>query len=391
MKLTAKIVGLTLPEGKTDHIVFDDDVPGLGLRLREGGSRVWIFQYRTGAKQRRLALGSVAAIPLIKARELAGDLQAKVRLGADPAADKAQSRVRAADTFTAVLGRFLAAQRARLRARSYNEVERHLLVHSKAFHGLPISAIDRRGIAARLSAIAEASGPVAANRVRTSLSSFFSWAIREGLLDANPVNDTNVRPEQSRDRVLSETELRVIWNALGADDYGDIVKLLMLTGQRWDEIASLRWSETFDEQIVLPAARTKNKKLHTVPLSEPARGILVKRLRRPDRDLVFGRGQGGFSGRTNSKRALDAVAELPHWVHHDLRRSVATHMAEIGVQPHIIEAVLNHVSGHKGGVAGIYNRSTYDREKRIALDLWANHLLALVEGRETNVTPLKRA
>ncbi len=397
MKFTAKtIAGLVLPAGKNDFIVFDPDVPGLGIRLREGGSRTWLYQFRIGPKQRRIALGSVAAIPLTKARELAGDLQAQIRLGGDPAASKAEGRIRAAETFGAVLPRFLAAQRARLRPSSYGEVERFLLVYSKPLHDLPLSAIDRRAIAGRLGAIAESSGPVSANRMRTSLSSFFSWCVREGLIDANPVNDTNVQPETSRDRVLSESELRLIWNGLLGDDYGDIVRLLMLTGQRLDEIGSLRWSEILDEQIILPPARTKNKRLHVIPLCDAAHAILVRRERSPDRDLVFGRGQGGFSGWAVAKRSLDAriatvIGELPHWTHHDIRRSVATGMAEIGVQPHVIEATLNHVSGHKAGVAGIYNRSTYDREKRIALDMWADHLMAVVEGREPNVTPLKRA
>lgn|SRR6266516_4661813 len=396
MKFTTRsIAALTLPAGKADHLAFDDDVPGLGIRLREGGSRVWVFQYRVGPKQRRMALGSVAAIPLAKARELAGDLQAKIRLGGDPAAEKTQSRARAAETFAAVLPRFLAGQRVRLRNASYREVERHLLVQGKSFHPLPITSIDRRAIAIRLGAIAEASGPTAANRARTSLSTFFSWLIREGVLDANPVNDTNVQAERSRDRVLSEFELAAIWNNLTGHDYADVVRLLMLTGQRPGEIGGLLWSEVLDEQIILPAERTKNKRLHTVPLSDLARAILAKRER--TRDLVFGFGQGGFNGWHKAKEALEVrIAKqtgrpLASWIHHDIRRSVATHMAEIGVAPHIIEAVLNHVSGHKAGVAGIYNRSTYDREKRIALDLWAEHLLATVEGREKNVTPLKRA
>ncbi len=397
MKLTQRTIAiLTLPEGKDDHIVFDDAVVGLGLRVRKTGSRTWVYQYRFGPKQRRIALGDVAAIPLAKAREIAGTLQAQVRLGRDPTAEKAENRVRAAETFGSVLRPFLARQKARLRHASYSEVERHLVLHSKPLHALPINAIDRRAIAARLNEIAANSGPVAANRVRSSLSAFFSWAIREGLVDANPTIDTNKQPEKSRARVLSAAELVAIWKACRDDDYGHILRLLMLTGQRADEIASLRPEEVHDEAIVLPPERVKNKRTHVVPLSEPAKAIIRKALR-SDRSHLFGRDDTGFGGWTYAKRTLDArIAArtgkpLAHWTHHDIRRSVVTGMADIGIAPHVIEAVVNHVSGHKGGVAGVYNRSTYDREKRIAVDLWTDHLLAIVEGRESNIVQLKQA
>jgi integrase len=165
------------------------------------------------------------------------------------------------------------------------------------------------------------------------------------------------------------------------DHYGTIIKLLLLTGCRANEIGRLRWDELHDEQIILPGARTKNKRAHVVPLSEPAKATLAGLHRRPDRVCVFGRRQDtGFSGWGAAKRELDSRAKAEHWTVHDLRRTVATRMADLGVQPHIIEAVLNHVSGHKAGVAGIYNRAAYDKEKREALNLWAEHVSALVEG-----------
>jgi integrase len=128
----------------------------------------------------------------------------------------------------------------------------------------------------------------------------------------------------------------------------------------------------------LPPARTKNKREHDVPMSDPVRKLLKRRKGRGERDLVFGTGKGPFSGWSRAKEALDANVPLPAWRLHDLRRTVATQMAENGVQPHIIEAVLNHVSGHKAGVAGIYNRATYAAEKREALELWAGHLQKIV-------------
>jgi integrase len=196
-----------------------------------------------------------------------------------------------------------------------------------------------------------------------------------------------------RERVLSDEELVKIWNAAPDNDYGRIVKLLMLTAQRRDEMSSLRWSEylTDDKLITLPPERTKNSRLHDVPLSVQAVAVLDGVSETDDRDLMFGTGEGGYSGFSRSKGAMDEASGVTDWTLHDLRRTAATRMADLGVQPHVIEAVLNHVSGHKAGVAGIYNRSTYAAEKRAALDLWGAHvqtLLAKAEG--ANVTRLKK-
>jgi integrase len=258
---------------------------------------------------------------------------------------------------------------------------------------LPITAVTQRNVANLLNNIA-LRGNVTANRVRASLSAFFGWAIREGirLPEGNVASYTNKREEKSRERVLSDAELKAIWSACQEDDYGDIIKLLMLTGQRANEIASLHWDEVHDEQIVLPGERTKNHRAHVIPVSEPVKAILAK-LRDEDRKHVFGRDDTGFHGWQMARRSLDARIKPPlnPWVPHDLRRTCATRMADLGVQPHVVEAVLNHASGHKAGVAGIYNRATYDREKRDALNLWAEHVLAVIEGRAGVVLPLKRA
>jgi len=401
MKLTAaSIARLQLPTGKLDHIEFDDDIPGFGIRLRDGGSRTWIYQYKLGTKQRRLVLGKVSAIKPDRARQDAGDLHAKVRLGGDPAADKAISKVRAANNFGELARRYLDFQEGELRPRSYAEVKRHLEIHAKALAGLHVTSIDRRAIADRLNVIAKESGAVTANRVRASLSAMFGWAMREGLADANPVMNTGKREEKSRDRVLNAAELKIIWNAQENDHYGAIIKLLMLTGQRANEIAGLRWSEIDFEHdlILLPGDRTKNGRAHQVPMSSAVRSILETQTKTEGRDLVFGYGEGPFSGWSKSKEALDQRIEedegkaLPHWTPHDMRRTVATTMADkLKIQPHVVEAVLNHVSGHKGGIAGIYNRAIYAAEKAQALYLWADHIAAVLADRKSNVRPLRRA
>jgi integrase len=154
--------------------------------------------------------------------------------------------------------------------------------------------------------------------------------------------------------------------------------------------------------IVFPPARTKNNREHEVPMSDAVREILESRGQKDGRDLVFGEGKGPFAGWSNAKDALDArlliarkevlrekAKGLPDWRLHDIRRTVATSMGDLGVHPHIIEAVLNHVSGHKAGVAGIYNRATYAAEKAAALRLWADHLRTIIDGGARKVLPLR--
>jgi integrase len=401
MKLTTakKVEGIQLPKGKRDYIQFDDDIPGLGLRIREGGSRTWIFQYRIGSKQRRMVLGSAksAQLNLAEIRKTASRLHGRVELGQDPAMDKETARIEAGNTVGALLHQYLAIRKSDWRPRSETEIRRHLTKHARPLHSMPLAAVSQRNVANLLNDIAKYSGDVTANRVRASLATFLGWVIREGirLPEGNVAAYTNKRIEKSRDRVLSDAELKQIWNASPDDYYGAVIRLLMLTGQRFSEIAALRWDEVHDEQIVLSGERTKNSRTHVVPLSEGAKSILAN-FPRGNRKYLFGRDDTGFQGRSAAKLKLDELIAaggppIVNWTPHDLRRTVATRMAELGVQPHIVEAVLNHVSGHKGGVAGIYNRATYDKEKREALNLWAEHVMATVPNRPTKVMPLKRA
>jgi len=383
LRLTAKnIANLELPPGKTDHIHWDDDVPGFGLRMRAGGSRSYVFQFKIGTQQRRMALGTVTALDIGQARETAKDLYAKVRLGQDPAGAKAQARTMAAETFGAISRRFLDYQGRHLRPRSFIELQRHLLKYAAPLHPLHLTKIERRDIAAVITGVAENSGIVTSNRARTSLGGLFAWAMQNGLAEANPVNGTaRGGRERSRERVLAPSELALIWHHLGDGHYAAVMRLLMLTGQRASEIADLRWSEIGDGVIILPSERTKNHRVHILPLSTPARAILEAQPHRADRDLIFGIGKGGFGGWHIRKQRLDAAIEaatgkaLEPWTVHDIRRSVVTDMAELGIAPHIIEAIVNHVSGHKGGVAGIYNKARYQDEMRVALQRWADYLL----------------
>jgi integrase len=366
--------------------IWDSEVKGFGVRRQLDGA-FYYLRYRLGGRQCMKSIGRHGS-PWTPdtARRAAQEALGEVVKGKHPAfATKP-----AGDTFGAVLPRFLERQRLKLRPRAFEEVERHLVNHSAPLAKLRLSEIDRRTVAKLLEQIERDRGPVARNRVRSSLSAFFEWAFREGLVEVNPVQGTDKAHETERTRVLSDTELAELWQGLdvsGIGDFGDIVRLLLLTGQRRDEIGGLCWSEVDLAKgvIHLAADRTKNKRPHEVPLSAPARAILERRSvtgrtrahPTPDGDWVFG--IRGFSGWSWPKAALDKRlgAKVEPWTLHDLRRSCATGMAELGVPPHIIEAVLNHVSGHKAGVAGIYNRARYESEMRDALARWAAHVEAL--------------
>jgi integrase len=399
MKLTQTgISKLTLASGEADRVFMDDEIAGFGVRIRAGGSRKFLLIYRHGGVQRRHTIGAVGVLSLDQARAKARKLLVAVDDGQDPKAEKAAKRTAAKLTFSAVMDDYLTHRQPTMKPRSHEESSRHLKKHWKPLHDLAIASIDRAVVAATLRTITSKSGPVAANRCRSTLSAMFAWAIGEGLVENNPVTGTNVNEEEDRERVLSDTELAAIWKAAPANGYGRIVRLLMLTAQRREEIGGLRDTEIADANdkakalIALPAERTKNSRPHDVPLSAMALEVLKDQPRLAGRDLVFGEGEGGYSGWSRSKDALDETCGVKDWTLHDLRRTAATRMADLGVQPHVIEAVLNHVSGHKSGVAGIYNRSTYAAEKRAALDLWAGHVRMIAAQSEgANVTRLKRA
>jgi integrase len=398
MKLIATTIReLTAAPTAFDKVHFDERLPGFGLRVRKSGAHTWMIKYTFGGGVRRMVLGPLTALDPGKAFYTAKELLAQVRLGRDPAAEKKQAHVQAAETFGALLPAYLKHRTKDLKRRSHEEVERHLVAHAKPLHGLAVAAITRRIIASRLSEIEKRSGPVARNRVRASLSGYFTWLAREGHIDANPVAFTNKATENDpRERVPSDDELAIIWRALNGDQHGAILKLLILTGARRNEIGGLCWSEVdLDNALItLPPARTKNGREHLIPLSKPALAILQAQPRRtnPDgtpRDNIFGTGLGrGFQDWSGSKADLDArITEANHgknledWVPHDFRRSLSTALHErFGVQPHVVEVILAHAGGHKAGVAGTYNKAAYLDERRRALERWADHVVAMVTG-----------
>jgi integrase len=212
-----------------------------------------------------------------------------------------------------------------------------------------------------------------------------------GYTDHNPVaNSINPDNGKPRERVLNDSELAAIWNnCAGDNDYHRIIRLLILTACRKSEVGGICWSELNSDNHTwtIPANRSKNKREHVLPLPRAFWEIVESVYRQSGRDFLFGYSDHGFASWSNPKEALDQRCALSDWTHHDLRRTAATRMADIGVAPHVIEAVLNHSSGHKAGVAGIYNRSTYANEKKIALIRWADHLASIISGEDRKIVP----
>jgi len=380
----SKITVRTIEQLHPGSRVYDTVVQGFGVRRQKDGAYYYLRFRRNGVQSMKSIGRHGSPWTPDTARN-----EAKRLLGAVVGGDDPFIKPLASESFGHEVTRYLERKRAMMKPRAFEEVERHLTNHVAPLHRLRLAEIDRRIIAQRLGEIETANGPVARNRVRSSLSAFFSWAVTEGLLEVNPVQGTaKLNEGGSRERTLTPPELRELWSVL--DDanaqFADIVRLLILTGQRREEIGGLRWSEIDHGLIVLPPERTKNSRQHEVPLSRQAKAIIERQPKRKGRDFIFGIGEMGFSGWSDCKARLDEALltarrkhsrkakAMPDWRLHDLRRSCATQMAELGVQPHIIEAVLNHVSGHKAGVAGIYNRARYEGEMRSALQRWADHL-----------------
>jgi len=390
MKLTqGTIAKLTLPAGRTEIIAWDSDIPGFGIRIRLRGSN-WFFRYRRGGRQPRVAIGKVSAISAVQARTIASQLYARVKLGEDPAGDRADARARANETFALALKPYLLRKQAELRPRSFANLDRHLSKHAAPLHRLELAkAAERRTVATLLAKIASSRGPVEANSMKGSLSGFFVWVIGQGLLDGTgtdidpTIGMANASTKGPRTHVPTDAEIAKIWNALRNDDYSDIVRLLTLTLCRLSEIGNLTWDEVdFAAGLIrLPAARTKTGVARDVPMSAPVRRILEARQQHADsgRALVFGTGQGGFAGWTRAKAALDRRSGVVDWTHHDLRRYGSTTMNNEGIAlPHIIEAVLGHAVGDK--IARTYNLAAYPEQVRAALELWGGRVMGLVAG-----------
>jgi integrase len=361
------------PSGQEEKFYWDTGCQGFGLRAMRTGRRSWIFQYRDEhGRTRRIALGDASAVELVDARNAARRTAASVAHGSNPSVDR--KRKRAAGTLLEAIEAYLFNAKGRQKARSYKETERHLRTHAASLHHERAEAVRRHDITVLLERIAERSGPVAANRVRATLSALWTWGLRTGLIEGegNPVAFTVRNPEKARARVLSDAELKALWRATDDEtDYSRILRLCLLTGCRREEIAGLRWNEIHDDKIVIDPARMKGSQEHEVALLPMISSALPKRPEGAD-GCVFGRLRTGFSGFSGGKEKLDTSLvksgmHMPAWGLHDLRRTLSTRLHDASGEPIIIEALLAH---KQQGVAAVYNRASFREAKRTTLIRW---------------------
>jgi integrase len=442
MKLTErKIETLSVDHGRKDRLVFDDAQRGLAVRVTASGGRTYLCQYTLHSQKWRVPLGACSAVSLHRAREAAAAIMGDVAKGRHPAAERKEAaaaerarRVGDRLTLRVLIGDWNRRHLAERRPSYAAEAVRALHCAFAAHLDDAAKDLDREAVVRALDAIGRRRrrkdggagnpprGAAMAGRTAAYGRAAFAWAVKRGAVHTNPFAALPVRKGIARrERVLSDTEIGEIWRAAGdaTSPYGTITRLLLLTGQRRGEVAGMTWGEISDDLATwtLPGERTKNGATHTVPLSAPARDLVRAavpegaKARPANGSLVLpGAAAAGtpFAGWSKAKSTLDkAILEarveatakagthaalLIPWSIHDLRRTVATGLQRLGVRLEVTEAVLNHISGSRGGIAGVYQRHDWAAEKRAALDAWAAHVAAIAKGQASsgNVVVLRQ-
>jgi integrase len=372
------------PEGRLD--VWDSTLPGFGLRITEAGARSYVVAIRKpGAKHpARVKVGEPGKTALADARAAARKLMA------DPGALKERERAKV-DTFAALAEQFLSHGRTKrgriLRPATVKEYRRALLTYAIGLHNRPVADVRRADAADLIRVTATNRGATTAMRTRAAGSRFYSWLIANGKVEHNPFTGTEGYATEKRDRVLSDGELATMWAA--TEDHADfnlIVRLCLWTGCRRSEAGGMRWSEIEGNVWTVPGARTKNHRPLALPLPHPALAALQGWHRFIGRDFVFGRGPTGFQGWSQSKRRLDArLGFARSWDLHDLRRTVETRLAELGVPKDLSNRILNHAAGP---ITETYDHHAYLVEKAGALQRWADEIDRIVTSSEPRIVPL---
>lgn len=428
-KLTERFIAGFAPEpGRKDRLTFDTECKGLGLRATASGSKVFLCQWVDKATGRtvREPLGAWGSLTLEQARDAARVRLGRLAAGFDPRAelearrdadkakraDAARAREEAAFTLEKLIEDWAKLHLAKKADRYSSEAERALRVAFAAHLAKPAGALTHAAVQDVLDAIATDGRAPMAGRTMAYGRACFSWAVKRRRLAVNPFAGLPAveggNPE--RDRVLTDAEIGAIWRAAGGigAPFGAITRLLLLTAQRREEVAGMRWSEVSPDFTTwtLPGERTKNGKAHIVHLAEPARAVLASVRRIEGVDLVFTTtGKTAPSGFSKAKLALDAAMAReavaageaapagPGWRFHDCRRSAVSWMAESGFGLHVADRLLNHVSGVVKGAGRVYQRGEFLAEREAALRAWGAHVLACGEGvaAAANVTSLGAA
>jgi integrase len=395
--MAKKLTDISIKKIKSDPAkrleIPDAGKPGLYLVIQPSGKKSWAVRYRFNGKPRKLTLKGFPSIAA--AHKLAQEALDKVAAGKDPASEKEAPPPRV-DLFKDVAADFIKRHVKENTSRTYaRDVERRFRKDVLDRLGdKDIRAITKLDINKLLDAVADRGGGLSANTIHAMLRSLFIWSIGKGYLDASPMVYVK-RPLKvsARDRVLAEDEISSLWRAceVVGYPYGTLAQLLLLTGQRRSEVSGMRWDEIdLGKKVwLIPGERTKNGEPHEVPLSEPVLVILKSLPNIKGRYVLTHSGDYPVTNHGLAKHAIDdAMAAVPRWTLHDLRRTAATGMARLHIPLQVAENVLNHISGSLGGMAGIYNRHDYADEKRSALEAWGRYVLALQRPAE-NVVALR--
>ena len=393
----------------SEAFLWDGQLPGFGVRIKPpsaknpDGVKTFIVQYRVGPQTRRLKIGRYPAFRVEEARKRAIALLSEIGSGGDPSQRARRERAIQIDTVKATAAQFIDKHAKARGRRTWRETERIFNVYINPTLGRrPIRGVTRRDIIELLDNVADNRGPIMANRVLAAVRKLFNWAIARDIIEASPVVGIEKPGEETkRERVLTDGEIREVWNAAESIGYpyGHLAKALLLTGQRRAEVAGMRWAEVDAGEGVwtIPQERTKNKLAHEVPLSPAVRGLLASVPHVGD--CVFKTGRTGdkpLNSFTVAKERLDAAilearntraqgerrgkAEpMPHWTLHDLRRTMRTRLSKLGVTPEIAERAIGHIPT---GVRAVYDRHQFHEEKRAALALWAQSLANIVSTSE---------
>lgn len=411
--LTVKALENIKPSASRREIP-DGLVTGLYLVVQPSGAMSWAVRYRFQGSPKKHTLGAYPGIKLPDARALASKALVAVAEGRNPAQDK-QDAKRAAreavnDDIETIVDSFVERYaRPHTKPGTAEQTERLLRKEViPAWKGRRIGSIMRRDVIEVLDRIVDRGAPVTANRVLAAVRRMFRWALERGIIDASPTDGVRApSAEKARDKLLSDSELHRVWIACDAIGwpFGPFVKLLVLTGQRREEVAAMRWSEIDLDAATwtIPGERSKNGKAHVVPLALAAVAILRKipvviHEAKPSPFVFTTNGVGHIKGYSRAKASLDAAilarmkkeaadagadpekVELAPWRFHDLRRTMASGMARLGIPLHVVEKLLNHISGSFGGIVGVYQRHDFAGEKRLAADAWATHVTSSDNG-----------
>lgn len=409
-RINKSSVDATKP-GASEFLLWDDKLAGFGLKVTPTGVKTYLFQYRLGGragKTRRFTIGKHGKLTPDAARKEAERLAVLVSQGVDPQQQKQDNARKAVDLAFKGYAQTFVDDCLKVRWKtSHKDGESLLRLYATPVLGTkPLHDITRADIRAVLQ---KAKGKVATSRnLFAVLRRLFRWAVSQGDIDVSPIAGMEPPPlPVKRDRVLSDQELKLAWNASAELGYpfGPLIRLLITTGQRVEEVSGLEWSELEKGKAMwtLPAERAKNSSASMVPLSTLAvaeLNALAKRSKRKDgwprTGFVFSTtGKTSVSGHSRAKRRLDreiailakkeedAINVAP-WRFHDLRRTLATGMQRLGVRFEVTEAILNHVSGSKSGVAGVYQLHDWGPEKKAALKAWSDHVESLLTAKDTS-------